>query len=266
MMLLKDRNIFITGGSRGIGRAAVMELARHGANVAFTYVRNSDEAEAALRAAQVIAPTATIRHFQLDVRNSKQVDAVAEQVIQAMGKVDVVINNAGIVSDAPLYYMTDGQWRDVIETHLTGTFYVCRAFLEEFIVNKGGKFINISSISHQGSAGQANYAAAKAGIIGLSKTIAKEYGHKDIYCNVIIPGYFKTEMTEKNAVDTIKDYAVRFSSVQREGRPEEFGRAVIFLASDLSSFVNGETLYVTGGLDSIPPVNARRKRGRDANE
>jgi 3-oxoacyl-[acyl-carrier protein] reductase len=126
-------------------------------------------------------------------------------------------------------------------------------------MNKGGKFINISSVSHSGSAGQANYAAAKAGIIGFSKTIAKEYGLKDIYCNVIVPGFFKAGLTTENASDTVADYSVRLSALQREGRPEEFGKALVFLASDMSSFINGEVLNVTGGLDFIPPVNARKK-------
>ncbi len=156
--------------------------------------------------------------------------------------------------------MLDDQWDEVIQTHLTGTFYVCRAFLNEFIMNRGGKYINISSICHVGSAGQANYSAAKAGIIGFSKALAKEYGLKNIYANVIVPGYFRTELTDANASDMIVEQFKRLSMLQREGKPEEFGKAIVFLASELSDFVNGDVLYVTGGLDTIPPYNAARKK------
>jgi 3-oxoacyl-[acyl-carrier protein] reductase len=259
-MLLKGKNVFLTGGSRGLGKAALLELARQGADIAFTYVSDEKSAEDTKAKILEINPSCKVQYYRLDVRDSKQVDAIAEQAIKDMGRIDVVVNNAGIVRDAPLYYMSDEQWNDVIQTHLTGTFYVCRAFLEEFIVNKGGKYINISSISYQGSAGQANYSAAKAGIIGFSKTIAKEYGHKDIYCNVIVPGFYSTDLTEKNAADELAEYAVRLSSLQREGRPDEFGKVVVFLASDLSSFINGEVIPVTGGLDAPPPLRVKRKK------
>lgn len=257
-MLLKGKNVFITGGSRGIGKAAVFELVRYGANVAFTYVSSEEGAKDTVKTAKEINPEAKVVYYKLDVKNSNEVDKVAEKAINDMGGIHVVVNNAGILRDGPVHYMTNEQWDEVIQTHLTGTFYVCRAFLEEFIVNKGGKFINISSICHVGSAGQANYSAAKAGIIGFSKALAKEYGNKDIYCNVIVPGYFKTELTDANASEMIVEQFIRLSMLQREGRPDEFGKAIVFLASDLSSFVNGDVLYVTGGLDTIPPYNSKR--------
>ena len=259
-MLLKDKNVFLTGGSRGIGKHAVFELIKNGANVAFTYVSSEAGAKDTVTEAKKINPDAKLLYYKLDVKDSKQVDAVAEKAINDFGTIDVVVNNAGILRDGPLHYMSNEQWDEVIQTHLTGTFYVCRAFLEEFIVNKGGKFVNISSICHVGSAGQANYSAAKAGIIGFSKALAKEYGHKNVYCNVIVPGYFRTELTDANASDMIVEQFVRLSMLQREGQPFEFGKAVVFLASDLSSFVNGDVLYVTGGLDTIPPYNAKRQK------
>ena len=259
-MLLRGKNIFLTGGSRGIGKAAVLELVRNGANVAFTYVESEDGARDTVRLAREINPEAALFYYRLDVKDSKNVDAVAEKAVKDMGGVNVVVNNAGILRDGPLHYMTDSQWDEVIRTHLSGTFYVCRAFLEEFIMNNGGRFINVSSICHTGSAGQANYSAAKAGIIGFSKALAKEYGHRNIYCNVIVPGYFKTGLTDANASEMIVEQFVRLSSLQREGQPDEFGKAVVMLASDLSSFVNGDVLYVTGGLDTIPPFNAKKNR------
>lgn len=259
-MLLKGKNIFITGGSRGIGKYAVLELVRYGANVAFTYVSSEDGAKDTVEKGKKINPDSKIIYYKLDVKDSKNVDEVAEKTINDLGRIDAVINNAGILRDGPIHYMSNEQWDEVIQTHLTGTFYVCRAFLEEFIINKGGKFINISSICHVGSAGQANYSAAKAGIIGFSKALAKEYGNKNIYCNVIVPGYFKTELTDANASDMIVEQFIRLSMLQREGSPDEFGKAIVFLASDLSSFVNGDVLYVTGGLDTIPPYNAKRRK------
>jgi len=259
-MLLKGKNVFLTGGSRGIGKAAVFELVKNGANVAFTYVSSEKGAIDTVNQAKEINPECKIQYYQMDVKDSKNVDAVAEKAINDFETIDVVVNNAGILRDGPIHYMTNEQWDEVIQTHLTGTFYVCRAFLEEFIMNKGGKFVNISSICHVGSAGQANYSAAKAGIIGFSKALAKEYGYKNIYANVVVPGYFKTELTDANASEMIVEQFVRLSMLQREGQPMEFGRAVVFLSSDLSSFVNGDVLYVTGGLDTIPPITAKRKK------
>src|SRR4030042_4422406 len=259
-MLLKGKNVFLTGGSRGIGKAAVYELVKNGANVAFTYVSSEEGAKDTVKNAKKLNPDAKVVYYKMDVKDSKDVDQTAEKAIKDFGKINVVINNAGILRDGPIHFMSNEQWDVVIQTHLTGTFYVCRAFIDEFIVNKGGKFINISSICHVGSAGQANYSAAKAGIIGFSKALAKEYGNKDIYCNVVVPGYFKTELTDANASEMIVEQFIRLSMLQREGKPEEFGKAIVFFASDLSSFVNGDVLYVTGGLDTIPPYNAKRKK------
>ncbi len=260
-MILQDKNIFLTGGSRGIGKAAVLELVKHGANIAFTYVSSEEGAKDTVKKAKEINPNCKILYYKLDVKDSNNVDKVADQAINDFEQINAVVNNAGILRDGPIHYMSNQQWDEVIQTHLTGTFYVCRAFIEEFIRNKGGKFVNISSICHVGSAGQANYSAAKAGIIGFSRALAKEYGFKNIYCNVIVPGYFRTELTDANASAMIVEQFVRLSMLQREGQPNEFGKAVVFLTSDLSSFVNGDVLYVTGGLDTIPPYNtAKRKK------
>ena len=215
--LLKDKNIFLTGGSKGLGQATVLELIKHGANVAFTYFNDEQGAANTLEKAKKIDPACIVKDYRLDVRNSKEVDNITNQAIEDFEGIHVVVNNAGVLNDAPLFYMSNEQWDNVIQTHLTGTFYVCRAFLEEFLANRGGKFINIASLSYTGSAGQANYSAAKAGIIGFSKALAKEYGNKDIYCNVVVPGYFKTDLTDANAADLIAEQAVRLSALQREG-------------------------------------------------
>lgn len=259
-MLLEGKNIFLTGGSRGIGKAAIMELVKQGANVAFTYVHNEEGAKDTVKKVKEINPDCKVKYYQMDVKSSKEVNETVEKAIADMERIDVVVNNAGILRDGLVYSMSDEQWDEVIQTHLTGTFYVCRAFLDEFFVNGGGKFVNISSICHVGSAGQANYSAAKAGIIGFSKALAKEYGNKDIYANVIVPGYFRTELTDANASDFIREQFIRLSMLQREGQPSEFGKAIVFLASDLSSFVNGDVLYVTGGLDTIPPFNSKKRK------
>ncbi|MBD3240428.1 MAG: SDR family NAD(P)-dependent oxidoreductase [Chitinivibrionales bacterium] len=191
-MLLEGRNVFLTGGSRGIGRHAVIELVRYGANVAFTYVRNEEAAAETKKLANEVRPEADVRFYQLNVTDSKQVEQVAAKAISDFESINVVVNNAGNLNDALVANMTDEQWFDVINTHLTGTFYVCREFINEFLFNKGGKFINTSSITYTGSAGQANYSAAKAGVIGFSRALAKEWGKKGIYTNVVVPGYYDT--------------------------------------------------------------------------
>ncbi len=253
-MLLENKNVFFTGGSRGIGRDAVLELVKEGANVAFTYVNNKDSAEETLKAAGEANPDVKVKYYQMDVKDSKQVEKVADQAINDFESINIVVNNAGNLNDALVVNMSDEQWFDVINTHMSGTFFVCRAFLNEFIYNKGGKFINISSITYTGSAGQSNYSAAKSGIIGFSKALAKEYGMKNIYTNVIVPGYFPTELTKANATQVVVDNFVRLSSLKRGGKGSEYGKAIIFLASGLSSFVNGQVLEVTGGLEAIPPI------------
>ncbi len=253
-MLLEGINVFFTGGSRGIGHDAVIELARHGANVAFTYVRAKDAAEKTVEDIKAVNPDSKVKFYQLDVKDSKQVEEVADQAIEGMGSINVVVNNAGNLNDALVCHMSDEQWFDVINTHLSGTFYVCRAFINEFLYNKGGKFINTSSITYTGSAGQANYSAAKSGIIGFSRAMAKEWGKKKIQTNVIVPGYYDTELTRANATDIVADNFVRMSSLKRAGQGYEYGRAVVFFASELSSFINGHVLEVTGGLETIPPI------------
>jgi NAD(P)-dependent dehydrogenase (short-subunit alcohol dehydrogenase family) len=252
--LLKGKNVFFTGGSRGIGHDAVIELARYGANVAFTYIHNEAAAAKTAEEIKAVNPDATVKFYQLDVKDSKQVEAVADQAVEEMGSINVVVNNAGNLNDNLVVHMSDEQWFDVINTHLSGTFYVCRAFINEFLFNKGGKFINTSSITYTGSAGQANYSAAKSGVIGFSRALAKEWGKKKIYTNVIVPGYYDTELTRANATEIVVDNFVRMSSLKRAGQGFEYGRAVVFLASELSSFINGHVLEATGGLETIPPI------------
>ncbi len=253
-MLLEGKNVFFTGGSRGIGHDAVIELAKHGANIAFTYVNNEQAAQKTVEDIKAANPNVTVKFYQLNVKDSKQVEAVAEKAVDDMGSINVVVNNAGNLNDNLVVNMSDEQWFDVINTHLSGTFFVCRAFINEFLFNKGGKFINTSSITYTGSAGQANYSAAKAGIIGFSRAMAKEWGKKKIYTNVIVPGYYDTELTRANATDIVVNNFVRMSSLKRAGQGYEYGRAVVFFASELSSFVNGHVLEVTGGLETIPPI------------
>jgi NAD(P)-dependent dehydrogenase (short-subunit alcohol dehydrogenase family) len=253
-LLLSGKNIFFTGGSRGIGHDAVIELARYGANIAFTYVQDRVAAERTVEEIKDINSVARVTVYQLDVRNSRQVASVSAASIGDMGTIDVVVNNAGILRDALVAQMSDKQWLDVIDTNLTGTFFVCRAFLSEFLRNKGGKFINTSSITHTGSAGQANYSAAKAGIVGFSKALAKEWGNKKIYTNIVLPGYFESEMTHSNATARIVESFVSMSSLKRGGQGHEYGKAVVFFASALSTNINGHALEVSGGLSVVPPL------------
>lgn len=251
-MILKDKSVFFTGGSRGLGRDAVMELVKEGANIAFTFLKNEKAARETQEMAQKLNPKAQIKYYQLDVKDSRQVEDVAQKAIQDFNSINIVVNNAGNLNDALVAQMSDEQWFDVINTHLSGTFFVCREFVNEFLYNKGGKFVNISSITYTGSSGQANYSAAKSGIIGFSKAMAKEYGMKGIHTNVIVLGYFDTELTRSNATEKITKFFVEFSSLKRKGEGSEYGKAIVFLASDMSSFINGDVIYVTGGLEYIP--------------
>jgi NAD(P)-dependent dehydrogenase (short-subunit alcohol dehydrogenase family) len=241
---------FVTGGSRGIGAAIVLQAESEGHDVAFTY--HSDEASARAVAEKAASSGRRVRAYQLDVRDPEAVERVAEQVTSDLGDVQVVVNNAGVVRSNLVAMMTDDEWREVLDTNLSGAFYVCRAFLPAMLVGGFGRIINISSVVSGGMAGMANYAASKAGLYGLTKTLAKEYGRKNITANCIIAGAVETDM----ARDELSDKVMRFGRENapvpdgRLGTPEEIARIVMFLAS--ANYMNGAEVRVTGGLDWLP--------------
>lgn len=241
--------IFITGGSRGIGANIVKTALKNGHEVAFTYNNPKTDVEKLLSEFTTIHSNCVCKAYQLDVRDSVQVTEVGDQVIDDFGTIDVVVNNAGINHNSLAFNMSDEEWNSVLETNLTGAFYIMRQFLPIFLSNKKGRFISMSSIAHRGLSGQVNYSASKAGLIGLSTAIAKEYGSKGITSNVIAPGFFETDMTDDTMSDGLKEFWIQHCPAKRMGKLEELSDLVLFLSSNKASFINGQTIYITGGLD-----------------
>ena len=246
--MLSGKTVLITGGSRGIGAALVQYFAENGAEVAFTYVSPSSGERSAELITKLATTGSKIKAYQSDAGNYAQAEALAKEVIADFGKIDVLINNAGITRDTLLMRMSEQQWDDVIETNLKSVFNMTKHCLRP-MMRTGGSIINMSSVVGVfGQAGQANYAASKAGIIGFSKSIAKEYGSRNIRCNVIAPGFIETDMTAELDEKTKENY---LSSIplKRLGGAEEVAKAAAFLASDLSSYVSGQVLSVCGALN-----------------
>ena len=242
--------ILITGGSRGIGHNIAIAAFKKGYDVAFTYRNPNTDVPALLQKFKEIAPHRLCKGYQLDVSKPEQVAKVVEQVAKDFDdEIDAVVNNAGVNRNNLLFNMSDEEWHEVINTNLSGAFYVAREILPVFLAQRKGRFIHISSIAKDGISGQANYSASKAGLIGLSGAIAKEYGQKGITSNVVVPGFYDTDMTRTTMSDDLKGFWMQHCPIKRMGTLEELSAAVMFLASDEASFVNGQVLSVTGGLD-----------------
>jgi NAD(P)-dependent dehydrogenase (short-subunit alcohol dehydrogenase family) len=243
---------FITGGSRGIGEAAVLQAVSEGHEVAFTYLKNERRATEVVAKAMAIRPDAQCRAYQLDVCSSAAVDQVGERTLEDFGTVDVVVANAGVNVNNLVVSMSDDEWQTVIQTNLTGSFYVCRQFLPTMLAKRFGRIILVSSLGHSGVSGQANYCASKAGLHGLCATLAKEYGRKGVTANVVVPGFFDTDMTRDGMSEANKEFWRRYCPLGRMGELGEVARLITFLASDGASFINGQAIAATGGLDWAP--------------
>lgn len=243
------RVLFLTGGSRGIGAGVVTAAAAAGFDVAFTYRERRDAAEAVIAEATTAAPASRVRAYQLDVRKSADVETVGEQVLDDFDTVHVVVANAAVTRAGLAFSTSDDDWQDVIDTNLSGAFYVARQFLPAFLANGFGRFIFMSSIAAQGMSGDVAYSASKAGLLGLSTALAKEYGRKGITSNALLLSLFETEMTMKELSAQNRDFYAKHCPIGRPGQVSEAAAAVLFLASDGASFVNGQALGVTGGLD-----------------
>ena len=246
-------NVFVTGGSRGIGRAIVLKMVQEGWGCAFSYVNDRASAEETLSLARAVSPKAPkVKYYRMDCKDSAGVEKTAEQAIADFTDIHALVNNAAVVRDNAAVLMSDAEWNDVIATNLSGAFYAVRSFLMHFISNHSGRIISISSLAAQGSSGQINYSASKAGLIGLTKTLAKEYGPKGITSNIVTVGYVETDMTKNHMADPLLEIWLKFCPLKKVGRAEDIANAVHFLASDQGGFINGEEIHVAGGLTYIP--------------
>ena len=246
MKLLEGNTAIITGGSRGIGKGIAQVFANHGADVAFTYSSSSGaalELEAELKAMGVKA-----KAYQSNAASFSDCEALIASVLEDFDGIDVVINNAGITKDNLLMRMSEEDFDAVIEVNLKSVFNMTKAVQRTLLKQRAGSIINMSSVvGVKGNAGQTNYAASKAGIIGFSKSVALELGSRNIRCNVIAPGFIETEMTAKLDPDTVQGWRNAIP-LKRGGSPEDIANACVFLASDLSGYVTGQVLNVDGGM------------------
>jgi NAD(P)-dependent dehydrogenase (short-subunit alcohol dehydrogenase family) len=243
---------FVSGGSRGIGRAIVLQAVAEGHDVAFTYVGREDAATETRAEALRLRPDARCQAYQLDVKDSAAVERVGDAVLDEFDTVDVAVANAGINRNGLAAHMSDEDWDDVIRTNLTGSFFVARQFLPTMIANRFGRILFMSSLGHSGVSGQANYCASKAGLHGLCAALAKEYGRRGITANCIVPGFFDTDMTREGMSEQNKSFWNQYCPVGRMGELSEVAKLAMFLASEGASFVNGQAIPVTGGLDWAP--------------
>ncbi|MCL1692709.1 MAG: 3-oxoacyl-[acyl-carrier-protein] reductase [Actinomycetia bacterium] len=241
-----SRVALVTGGSRGIGRAVALRLAADGHAVVVNYAANMAAADEVVEAITANGGTAMV--VQADVGDTDAVSAMFKEVEERLGRVEVLVNNAGITRDGLLLRMGPDAWDQVIETNLRSVYLCSRAAMRGMLRSRWGRIISVSSISGiSGNPGQANYAASKAGIIGFSKSIAREIGSRNITVNVVAPGFIETDMTEELGTEIAQEVASRVA-VGRLGRPEEIAAAVGYLASDDAAYVTGQTLVVDGGL------------------
>lgn len=245
-MLLTGKTAIVTGGSRGIGHAIAVAFAEAGANVAIIYAGNTAAAEETLK--EVKAKGAQGVTIQCDVADEAAVTAMIKAVKEQFGAIDILVNNAGITRDNLLMRMKTGDWQSVIDTNLTGAFHCIKGVTKIMMKQRHGSIINISSVvGETGNAGQANYAAAKAGLLGLTKSVAKELASRSIRCNAVAPGYIKTDMTAE-LPESVIDEMVKTIPLGRVAQPEEVAKAVLFLASDNASYITGQVLNVDGGM------------------
>ena len=245
-MQLEGKVALVTGASRGIGRAVAIRLAKSGAKIAVNYAGNQAAAEEVKQIIEQNGGEAIL--VQADISNAESVDAMVAQVMEAFGRIDILVNNAGITRDTLLMRMKEADWNAVIQTNLTGVFYVTKAVSKIMMKQRYGKIVNMSSVvGLMGNAGQANYAAAKAGVIGFTKSMAKELAARNITVNAIAPGFIATDMTAVLSDKVKEDLATKIP-MGRLGEADDIASAVLFLVSDSANYITGQTLNVDGGM------------------
>ena len=246
MKLLESKVAIITGGSRGIGKSICETFAQNGCNVAFTYNNSKESAESLAK--ELNGSGIKAKAYKSDASNFDDATKLVEDVLDDFGKIDILVNNAGIKKDNLLMRMEKSDFDSVIDTNLSSVFNLTKASIKTFLKQRNGSIINISSVvGVKGNAGQSNYSASKAGIIGFSKSIALELGSRNIRSNVIAPGFIETDMTNSLSEDVINSWKESIP-LKRGGNPSDVGNACVFLASDLSSYITGQTLHVDGGM------------------
>lgn len=248
MKLLENKIAIITGATRGIGKGIAIKFAQQGCHVAFTYM--SSEAKAKALEEELKSFGVNAKGYNSNAADFAASEALVNQVIADFGDLHILVNNAGITRDGLLMRMSEAQWDEVIQTNLKSVFNLTKAAIKPMMRNKYGSIINMSSVvGNSGNAGQANYAASKAGIVGFTKSVALELGSRNIRSNAIAPGFIETEMTEELNTD-VKQKWIENIPMKRGGTPEDVANVTLFLASDLSAYVNGQVINVCGGMQT----------------
>jgi 3-oxoacyl-[acyl-carrier protein] reductase len=246
MKLLEGKTALVTGASKGIGRKIAEKFAEQGANVAFTYLSSVEKGLALEQELQAYGTQ--VKGYRSDASKFDEADKLINDIVADFGKLDIVVNNAGITKDGLLMRMTEEQWDEVLNVNLKSIFNVTKAASKIMMKARQGVFINMSSVvGIQGNAGQGNYAASKAGIVGFSKSMAKELGSRNIRTNVVAPGFIKTEMTEVLDPKVVEGWTQNIP-LKRAGETEDIANACVFLASDMSAYITGQVISVDGGM------------------
>jgi 3-oxoacyl-[acyl-carrier protein] reductase len=246
MKLLEGKTALITGASRGIGKSIAIRFAIEGADIAITNIVDDEEFKTTIKEIEALGVKA--KGYVSNAANFEDSQRVINDVVKDFSKVDILVNNAGITRDTLLMRMTEDQWDSVIAVNLKSVFNLTKAVLQTMLKQKSGSIINMSSVvGVSGNAGQSNYSASKAGIIGFTKSVAKEVGSRNIRCNGIAPGFILTEMTEKLPEDVKTEWAAKIP-LRRGGTPEDVANTALYLASELSSYVTGQIIHVCGGM------------------
>lgn len=244
--MIVNKNAIVTGGARGIGKEIAKTLAKNGANIAINYRKYSEEVENLVEELRALG--VKVLAIKCDISNDDEVNNFIKEVKDNFGSVDILVNNAGITKDGLLLRMSEKDFNDVIDVNLKGTFNMTKAVSSIMVKQRFGKIINISSVvGVAGNAGQCNYAASKAGVIGFSKSIARELASRNINVNVVAPGYINTDMT-KVLPDKVKEEVLKTIPMKKIGEPKEIANLVLFLSSDLSNYITGQVINVDGGM------------------
>ncbi|HCI54639.1 MAG TPA: 3-oxoacyl-[acyl-carrier-protein] reductase [Bacteroidales bacterium] len=246
MKLLEGKTALVTGASRGIGKAIALLFGQEGADIAITNIADDDEFKTAVK--EIESTGIKSKGYVFNVANFADSQKSVDEIVNDFGKIDILVNNAGITRDSLLMRMTEEQWDMVIQVNLKSVFNLTKAVIMPMIKQKGGSIINISSVvGVSGNAGQSNYSASKAGIIGFTKSIAKELGSRNIRCNALAPGFIITDMTS-NLPDNVKKEWIEKIPLNRGGTPWDVASAALFLASDMSSYITGQVINICGGM------------------